>query len=505
MSRFERKILFAIGLTVFLTLGGSIFFAQGALREVYSVGVNERFGQELVHGVEARRGQLVALRESSEQVADAIGWAVEAEVSEKASLRPRALEALLVKLLERYPDVRGVRVVDGDRLYAGASRKPEPKGDPLRATVRSRDISARGKNLRVEVEVVVPEIYFQRLQEAGEVADVYSRLQRESASVSDVYVWVFGVLVFLVIVVAFLIGAIASRRVTRRVTVLAEASRRVGAGDLTVSLPTGATDEVTELTQAFNDMVRDLRDSRTRIEYLQRIGAWQDFARRLAHEIKNPLTPIQLAAQEMDETYTGDDDGYREKLEHARAIIEEEVATLRRLVGEFSAFAKLPRADLSPADLCELIQSIQDSVPAILEDIGADGPAPVEVRVSCATRPMHVRMDPMMLRRGVDNILRNAIQAVYRAKPTGGGRVLLRAYSVENSAFIEVLDNGPGIAREDWDRVFDPYYTTKVEGTGLGLAIVKKVVLEHGGEVSLDDAPEGGARFRIRLPLMGSS
>ncbi len=502
MSRFERKILFAIGLTVVLALGGSVFFAQGSLREVYRVGVNERFGQELVHGVEARRGQLMALREGSERVADAIGLAVEAELADEAS--PRALQPLLVELLARYPGVRSIRVVEGDRLYASANRDPEPNGEPLRATTRSRAVEVRGKKLGVEVEVVVPEIYFQRLQEAGEVADVYSRLQRESASVSDVYVWVLGLLVFLVIVVAFLIGAIASRRVTRRVTALAEASRRVGAGDLTVSLPISATDEVTELTQAFNDMVRDLRESRTRIEYLQRIGAWQDFARRLAHEIKNPLTPIQLAAQEMDETYRGDDDGYREKLEHARAIIEEEVATLRRLVGEFSGFAKLPRADLSPADLCELIRSIQDSIPAILEDIGVDGPAPVEVRVSCATEPMHVRIDPMMLRRGVDNILRNAIQAAYRAKPTGGGHVFLRAYTAKQHAVIEVVDNGPGIAKEHWDRVFDPYYTTKVEGTGLGLAIVKKVVLEHGGEVSLDDAPEGGARFRIRLPL-GSS
>jgi len=503
MSRFERKILFAIGLTVFLTLGGSIFFAQGALREVYQVGVNEQFGQELVHGVEARRDQLIALRAGSEHVADAVGSAVEAAVIDKAS--PRALEALLGELLARYPGVRSIRVVEGDRVYATAIREPDPNAEVMRATLRKREITTRAKNLRIEVEVVVPEVHFQRLQEAGAVADVYSRLQRESASVSDVYVWVFGVLVFFVIVVAFLIGAIASRRVTRRVTVLAEATRRVGAGDLTVTLPTGSTDEVTELTQAFNDMVRDLRDSRTRIEYLQRISAWQDFARRLAHEIKNPLTPIQLAAQELDETYSGEDDGYREKLEHARAIIEEEVATLRRLVGEFSAFAKLPRADLSPADLCELIQSIQDSVPAILEDISEDGPAPVEVRVSCATKPMHVRMDPMMLRRGVDNILRNAIQAVYAAKPTGGGHVLLRAYSIEKTAFIEVRDNGPGIPQGDWERIFDPYYTTKAEGTGLGLAIVKKVVLEHGGEVDLDRAPEGGARFRIELPLMDSS
>jgi nitrogen fixation/metabolism regulation signal transduction histidine kinase len=349
---------------------------------------------------------------------------------------------------------------------------------------------------------VVPEVYFERLQDAGEVADVYSRLQRQSASVSAVYVWVFGVLAFLVIVVAFLIGAIVSRRVTRRVTVLAEASRKVGAGDLTVALPTGATDEVAELTQAFNDMVRDLRDSRTRIEYLQRIGAWQDFARRLAHEIKNPLTPIQLAAQEMAETYEGEDDAYRKKLEHARAIIEEEVATLRRLVGEFSAFAKLPRADLSPSDLCELVQSIEDSIPAILEDVGRGTPAPVEVRVSCATESIRVRMDPMMLKRTLDNILRNAIQAVYEANPSGGGRVFVRAYATASAGFVEVRDNGPGVPEENWERVFDPYYTSRAEGTGLGLAIVKKVVLEHGGEVRLDRAPEGGARFTIELPLM---
>ena len=503
MSRIERKILLAIGLAVFLTLGGSIFFAQGALREVYGVGVNERFGAELIHGVEARRGQLMALREGSEQVADAIGWAIEAELAGRVGAR--GLRRRLDELLARYPDVRRIRIIEGDEVLASVARAEDFDDKPVRATVRSRELDAPERELAVEVEVVVPEVYFERLQEAGEVADVYSRLRRESASVSDVYVWVFGLLVFLVIVVAFLIGAIASRRVTRRVTALAEASRRVGAGDLTVTLPTGATDEVTELTQAFNDMVRDLRDSRSRIEYLQRISAWQDFARRLAHEIKNPLTPIQLAAQEMGETYTGEDEQYRQKLEHARAIIEEEVATLRRLVGEFSAFAKLPRADLSPSDLCEVVQSVEDSVPAMLEDIGTEGPAPVEVRISCATKPMRVRMDPMMLRRGIDNILRNAIQAVHEARPEGGGKVLLRGYAVGKSAFIEVRDNGPGISKEDWDRVFDPYFTTKAEGTGLGLAIVKKVVLEHGGEVILDRAPEGGARFRIELPLIGTS
>ena len=501
MSRVERKILFAIGLSVFLALGGSIFLARGALREVYQVGVNERFGAELVHGVEARRGQLMALRSGSEQAADAVEWAVEAELTK--SRHTSKLDALLDDLLDRYDMVHGIRIEDEvGQEVASASREPEPTGAVMRTTTRDREVEAGARKLRIAVEVAVPEVYFERLQEAGEAAEVYSRLQRQSASVSDVYLWVFGFMVFLVIVVAFLIGAIVSRRVTRRVTALAEASRQVGSGDLTVTLPTGAMDEVTELTQAFNDMVRDLRDSRTRIEYLQRIGAWQDFARRLAHEIKNPLTPIQLAAQEMDDTYDGENEAYRKKLKHARAIIEEEVATLRRLVSEFSEFAKLPRADLAPSDLCDLSQTIQDSVPAILEDVGRGTPAPVEVRVTCATEPIRVRMDPMMLKRGVDNILRNAIQAVYEAHPSGGGRVFVRAYGTDNAGFIEVRDNGPGIPKEDWDRVFDPYYTSKAEGTGLGLAIVKKVVLEHGGEVRLDRAPEGGARFSIELPLM---
>lgn len=503
MSRFERKILFAIGLSVFLALGGSIFLAQGALRDVYAVGVNERFGAELVHGVEARRGQLMALRAGSDQVADAVLWAVEAEVARSRSMA--TLERVLRELLERYEGVRSIRIIDdAGGVLASVARPPDPAGDTLRTTIRDRETGSGTRKLRIEVEVSVPERYFERLQEAGEVADVYSRLQQQGASISDVYAWVFGVLAFLVILVAFLVGAIVSRRVTRRVTDLAEASRKVGAGDLTVALPTGARDEVAELTMAFNDMVRDLRDSRTRIEYLQRIGAWQDFARRLAHEIKNPLTPIQLAAQEMAETYAGEDEVFQKKLLQARAIIEEEVATLRRLVGEFSAFAKLPRADLSPSDLCDLIESIRISIPAVLEDVGNGVGAPVEVQLSCATEPIRVRMDPMMLKRGVDNIVRNAIQAVYEAHPTGGGRVFVHAYQSKGTGFVEIRDNGPGIDEEHWERVFDPYYTTRAEGTGLGLAIVKKVVLEHGGELRLDRAPEGGARFSIELPLMES-
>jgi two-component system nitrogen regulation sensor histidine kinase NtrY len=499
MSRFERKIFLAIGLTLVLALGGTLFFGRRALREAYEIGVNRHFGAQLEEGVAARRAQLMALRSDSEHVADAIRWAVAAELRSRPD--PSRLEPFLKQRLADYESVQRISVLDADGTELAAVLRAEAAEEPLRLTVRTRQLQLGGRSLSVEVEVAAPEIYFERLQQAGEAAEVYSRLQRESASVSDVHVWAFGLLVFFVVVIAYAVGAVLSRRVAHRVTVLAEATRRVAAGDFTVTLPTGSTDEVSELTLAFNDMVRDLRESRARIEYLQRIGAWQEFARRLAHEIKNPLTPIQLAAQEMERTYDGEDEAYREKLVHACAIIEEEVATLRRLVGEFSAFARLPQADLVEADVAELVASIEDSVPAMLGDLGVEDPEEVDVQIHCAREAMPVRMDLMMLKRGIDNLLRNAIQAVHEARPEGGGRVRLDVRPQGRKVWIEVRDNGAGIPPEDWERVFDPYYTTKAEGTGLGLPIVKKVVLEHGGEVTLDRAPEGGAWFRIEIPL----
>jgi two-component system, NtrC family, nitrogen regulation sensor histidine kinase NtrY len=303
-----------------------------------------------------------------------------------------------------------------------------------------------------------------------------------------------------VVVVALAIGIVVSRRVTRRVAVLAEATEAVGRGDLSVEVATDAKDEIAELTRAFNAMVRDIRESRDRIEYLQRIGAWQDFARRLAHEIKNPLTPIQLAVQEVHRTYKGDDARYRRTLEDATSIVEEEVATLRRLVGEFSEFARLPVAALEKADLGAFVKDALRGVePAAL--MQGEGRVP-RLLLELADREMRVKIDAQMLRRALDNLVRNAVQAVANAAPEDGGRVIVAARIDGNDALLEVRDNGPGIDPALRARVFDPYYTTKEEGTGLGLAIVKKVVLEHGGSIDCAAAPEGGAAFRISLPLL---
>src|SRR5690606_32219499 len=178
------------------------------------------------------------------------------------------------------------------------------------------------------------------------------------------------------------------RRVTDRVRALVHATRRVGAGDLTVRVPVQSDDEVAELSQSFNDMVRDIADSRARVEYLQRIGGWQEFARRLAHEIKNPLTPIQLAAQEMRDSYDGEDERYRARLEDATAIIQEEVATLRRLVSELTDCTRLPKVQGEPADLRAFLLEIARAVPPLLVDLGAKDAVHVDVAIPESSIPV---------------------------------------------------------------------------------------------------------------------
>jgi len=302
----------------------------------------------------------------------------------------------------------------------------------------------------------------------------------------------------IVVVVAVAVGIVLSRRVTRRVALLAEATARVGGGDLSVRVPSSVDDEIGDLTNAFNAMVTDMRESRGRIEYLQRISAWQEFARRLAHEIKNPLTPIQLAVQEIHESYRGPDATFQKRLDETLAIVQEEVATLRRLVGEFSSFAKLPEATLEDADLRDAARDMERALVSLPEELGASDRVSVALRI--ASTPLPVRIDAMMLRRALDNLVRNAVQAISARVPDGV--IEVRVHREGQNAVIEVADNGPGIPPDQLARVFDPYFTTKSEGTGLGLAIVKKVVLEHGGAVNASSSDLGGAAFVVRIPLI---
>src|SRR4029078_13343907 len=187
---------------------------------------------------------------------------------------------------------------------------------------------------------------------------------------------------------------------------LRDAAHRVGAGDLSVRVAPRGNDELDDLGRAFDVMVAELGDARSRLDYLETVSAWQEVARRLAHEIKNPLTPIQLAVQELGSKYRGDDPDYRRLLATAQEILNEEVGAIRRLVDDFSAFAKLPKVEPAPVDLSQVIEDFARAHPEWQEFLKVDRNG--KVGALC---------DRMLLRNVLANLVENAAQAA-----EGGGR-----------------------------------------------------------------------------------
>jgi nitrogen fixation/metabolism regulation signal transduction histidine kinase len=326
------------------------------------------------------------------------------------------------------------------------------------------------------------------------------------------YFEAFVALLGITAVATVVLGFALARGITVRISRLANAINQVAAGNLEVRVAVTGSDELTELARVFNRMLGEMQQSRARIEYLQRIGAWQEMAQRLAHEIKNPLTPIQLAVQECHRKYGDADAKFRALLDTTLEIVEEEVGTLRRLVGNFSSFARLPHAELREASLREFLRECSDQLghlgAELVEDADDDTVAvhDVDVRWELPRDPIPVAIDRQMLRRVLVNLVRNAVQAIRSARPVPKegatrGHVLVRAEAVQGGAALVVEDDGPGVPEAERERIFDPYFTTKLDGTGLGLAIVKKIVVEHNGSITAGRSDRlGGAAFVVALP-----
>ena len=501
-SRFERKLLFALVAVAVVPMAGALVLGRGALLESYQVGVNSRVRGQLDSCLALQRERFGEMREHAESRVHAI--AEDHRIRIALSARDvQAVQARLSEMVATYPDLAEVAL--NSEQVGGHFRARVAASSPARGQRELRlkeQIEEDGVVYALQATVHAPDKMFHDYLRAGELVEVFTRLERGQGMVSTYYLLVFMGLLVSVIVVAVALGIVLSRRVTRRIAVLAEATARVGAGDLSVQVPISAEDEIGELTRAFNAMVRDIHESRARIEYLQRLGAWQQFARRLAHEIKNPLTPIQLAVQEVHRSYRGEDEAFRQRLDDAATIVTEEVAALRRLVSEFSDFARLPRADLAPADLNDFLADASRGLvnlgPCyVLEE---SGEAAGEVICKTGVEPLSVRIDAMMLQRCLDNVVRNALQALRDAGRQGS--VVLSASRQDDEAVLSVADDGPGVPEDQRERIFDPYVTSKTDGTGLGLAIVKKIIFEHGGEVYCSPRPGGGAIFSIRLPIL---
>jgi nitrogen fixation/metabolism regulation signal transduction histidine kinase len=379
---------------------------------------------------------------------------------------------------------------------------PEREGEwiqvPIEVPLYS---SAEGDRGSVRVTWAVDTAIQARHQRVGELAGELGTVEVTGASgeermvardeVQRAVIAALGIASGLVLFVAILAGILIARRTTRKVSDMSSVMRRVASGDLTARAPRLGADELGQLAAAFNTMLDELEHTRRRIAYLQRVGAWQEMARRIAHEIKNPLTPIQLAVQQLREKDPGLDQRFSQLLHDSVEIVEDEVESLRRMVTSFSQFAKVPEVELEPVALARVLSEFER----------AYGHIDAELEVELPPDELRVLGDRQLLKQVLVNLAENAALSANEAG-VEQARIRVHATRERDRAVLTVEDNGPGIARERRDLVFEPYETTRAHGTGLGLAIVKKIVLDHGGEVAVVESEAlGGARFEIRLRL----
>jgi signal transduction histidine kinase len=280
----------------------------------------------------------------------------------------------------------------------------------------------------------------------------------------------------------------ATARVTRPVRKLAESAGKVAAGDWGTTVETTSADEIGQLALAFNRMTHEIVEQRERLVQAERVAAWRELARRLAHELKNPLFPLQITVENMQRARQSHPEQFDEVFREGAATLLAELANLKRIIGRFSDFAKMPAPEMRPVDFNRLAA---DALKLMEPQLAR---ARVETRLELDPRLGPVRADAGQMTGVLRNLVLNAIDAM-----GNGGTLTVRTVALPAGMRLEVSDTGQGLTREECERLFTPYYTTKTHGTGLGLAIVQSVVSDHGGRISVESDPGKGTTFRMDL------
>ena len=294
------------------------------------------------------------------------------------------------------------------------------------------------------------------------------------------------------ILLAGLLSGWTAGRVTRPVEQLAQAARQVANGNWNTRVDLRSKDELGELAESFNQMTRELLEQRERLIQSERVAAWRELARRLAHELKNPLFPLQLTVENLLRARQQSPEVFEEMFQESTATLLAEIANLKSIIGRFSEFSRMPQPQLQQANANEIMQGVARLFEAQLRSQRAG----ITCTLDLDDRMPMIAADPDLLHRAISNLVLNAMDAM----PEGGTLTLRTGHDGERVR-LEICDTGTGLAPEECERLFTPYYTSKQHGTGLGLAIVQSVVSDHGGKISLESAPGRGSTFRIELPL----
>ena len=318
--------------------------------------------------------------------------------------------------------------------------------------------------------------------------------RRDLVELENSLVWTGGGVAALGILVGIALSWWAAARVTRPVRRLAESAARVAGGEWNTTVDQASlgklgTDEIGQLARAFNRMTGELVAQRERLVQAERVAAWRELARRLAHELKNPLFPLQITVENMQRARERYPEQFDEVFREGTSTLLAELAQLKQIVGRFSDFARMPAPEVQSVDMNSLVTETLRLFEAQLTQAG------IQIALQLDAAAPRVPADPEQMTRVLRNLLLNAIDAM----PSGGTLTLRTRALAGGGLHLEVSDTGQGLTPEECARLFTPYYTTKTHGTGLGLAIVQSVVSDHGGRISVESEQGHGATFRIEL------
>lgn len=288
-----------------------------------------------------------------------------------------------------------------------------------------------------------------------------------------------------------ILSGVIAAHITRPVKELAEAAWQIGGGNWQVHVEPASQDEIGQLAQAFNQMTQELIAQKERLVQTERVAAWRELARRLAHELKNPLFPLQLTVENLLRAREAGQEQFEEVFRESTSTLLTEIANLKTIIGRFSDFSKMPAPQLQAVDLNEIVRSVVQ----LFQGQFAREPAGIKTVLQLDSVPP-VSADPILLRRVVENLVLNAIDAMPK-----GGRLTFRTLTADKYGVFELSDTGIGLTPEECERLFTPYYTSKQHGTGLGLAIVQSVISDHKGKITVSSRKDEGTTFHVEVPL----
>ena len=500
MKKLRNKIIFILLATVLLPLVPLSFIVYNLVNQSYHVGVNPKVGEAIEYGLSfskdfynlQRKELALALDRIAEspKLASAVGslslpdlgvdtsvWKIRLVGLFDSQGNPLELKSFSSAEAEPIDPLIFRQFRTPEQKHLVASDREKNRFTAVRKVSRSRT-QPRYLLLRASL---APEVL--RLSEhILETYQMYQALDLARHRLPANFLLAFVVLALILVVLVVLVGIWISARITAPLSLLARGTAQIGTGNLDYRLPgENRKDEIGDLVRRFNQMAQELKSNQEKLIYLEKKAAWQQMARKLAHEIKNPLTPIQLTTQQLLDKYDNSNPDYSRLLKECYGIISEEIESLRRLVREFSEFGRMPELHLREGNVNELVRELANLFGDRLV-LKLDESLPV------------FPFDQDRLRRVLINLVQNAIQADPDGKPV----VVETGYS-NGKILLTVADRGAGIPPEQIGKIFDPYFSTKKEGMGLGLAITRMIVEEHGGRIWVESKVNEGSKFYIEF------